>query len=111
MTLNQLHMQRSNSFLNRAQGRVSAENTLGTSVGGILIILVPVPVILVFTKCEAPELSAITTLQKEKKLSYNDAYQQAPEYAQQHLQNAHLDLESEKYLPQGHVYLKGEPML
>jgi hypothetical protein len=90
---------------------VSAENKLGTSVGGILIILVPVPVILVFTKCEALELSAIKTLQKEKKLSYNDAYQEAPKYARQYLQNAHLDLESEKYPPQGHVYLKGEPIL
>jgi hypothetical protein len=90
---------------------VSAEKILGASVEGILITFVPVPVVLVFTKCEALELSAIRTLQKEKQLSYNDAVLKAPEYAQEHLRNAHLELEDEKYPPQGHVYLQGEPML
>lgn len=67
-----------------------------------------VPVIVVFTKCEALELQAIKILQKEK-LSYGDAVEGAPEYAKKHLWNAHLDLEKHKYPPQGHVYLKGQP--
>ncbi|KAF9462707.1 hypothetical protein BDZ94DRAFT_1165301 [Collybia nuda] len=65
-----------------------------------------VPVIVVFTKCEALELQAIEALQEKQKLSYLNAVQEAPKYAMKHLWNAHLELEKCKYPPQSHIYLQ-----
>lgn len=61
-----------------------------------------------FTKCEALELTAIEVLQEEKKLSFREAVNGAAKYAQEHLWNAHHELEKYKYHPQGHVYLQGK---
>ncbi|KAF9468343.1 hypothetical protein BDZ94DRAFT_1232400 [Collybia nuda] len=54
-----------------------------------------VPVIAVFTKCEALETKEVEILQEEHQLSYENAISQAPAYAKKHLQNIHL--KSEKY--------------
>lgn len=101
----QLQMQRSNSSRDLGQGKVRRDCKYSE-----ILMLVLVPVIVVFTKCEALELKAIEILQQEQ-LSFDDAAKGAPEYAKKHLWNAHLILENHKYPPQGHVYLKGQPLL
>ncbi|KAF9460676.1 hypothetical protein BDZ94DRAFT_1169286 [Collybia nuda] len=65
-----------------------------------------VPVVAIFTKCEALELTAIEILQGEENISFRDAAKRAPEYAKKNLWNAHLELEKQKFSPQGHVYLQ-----
>ncbi|KAF9463352.1 hypothetical protein BDZ94DRAFT_1164036 [Collybia nuda] len=65
-----------------------------------------VPVIAVFTKCEALETKAFIVLQEEHQLSSEDAFNQAPAYVKKHLQNIHLKLEKYKYPPKGHVYIQ-----
>lgn len=65
-----------------------------------------VPVVAIFTKCEALEVKAIMALE-EKGESYNKAVEKAPTYIEENLKNTHLYLESQRYPPQGHVYLQG----
>ncbi|KAF9459979.1 hypothetical protein BDZ94DRAFT_1284167 [Collybia nuda] len=65
-----------------------------------------VPVIAVFTKCEALETIAVDILENQEELTYHDAVMGAPEYAKNNLQNIHLDLARYKYPPQGYVYLQ-----
>lgn len=75
-----------------------------------MLIYILVPVVAVFTKCEALELEAIRILEKEQKCSYGEAVRGAPEYAKKNLWNAHQELEKHKYPPHGHVYLQGQQL-
>jgi hypothetical protein len=83
---------------------------LGSSIEEIFMICILVPVIAVFTKSEALEIKAISMLEKNG-FSYNDAILNAPQHARENLQNAHLALLKEKYPPQGHIYVQGQPIL
>lgn len=76
-----------------------------------ILTLTLVPVIVVFTKCEALELQAIDTLEQDMNLSYGEAVKQAPAYANKYLHNTHLELEKERYPPLDHVYLQGQWIL
>ncbi|KAF9460947.1 GTP-binding protein [Collybia nuda] len=64
-----------------------------------------VPVIAVFTKCEALELKAIATLEDEGH-TFDKAAEMAPGYVEERLKNVHKMLEKMKYPPKGHIYLQ-----
>lgn len=66
-----------------------------------------VPVIAIFTKCEALEVTAMCTLQREG-YTYMQAMEKAPVHAQEILNTIHLQLKEKKYPPQGYVYFQGE---
>lgn len=69
-----------------------------------------VPVVAVFTKCEALEVKAIMALE-ERGESYERAIEQAPKYIEENLKNTHLHLQDQQYPPKGHVYLQGVQLL
>ncbi|KAF9457583.1 hypothetical protein BDZ94DRAFT_1175201 [Collybia nuda] len=64
-----------------------------------------VPVIAVFTKCEALEVKAIIALQDEG-YDFDEAIERAPKYVEEKLKNVHKILEAMQYPPRGHVYLQ-----
>ncbi|KAF9460892.1 GTP-binding protein [Collybia nuda] len=64
-----------------------------------------VPIVVVFTKCEALEHEAVNVLE-EQGYSFKDAVKGSADYAKKHLQTAHLKLQNYKYQPQGYVYLQ-----
>ncbi|KAF9461184.1 hypothetical protein BDZ94DRAFT_1196695 [Collybia nuda] len=64
-----------------------------------------VPVVVVFTKCEALEHEAVNILE-EQGHSFKDAVKGSANYAKKHLQIAHIKLQNYKYQPKGHVYLQ-----
>ncbi|KAF9458884.1 GTP-binding protein [Collybia nuda] len=64
-----------------------------------------VPIVVVFTKCEALEYEAVNVLE-EQGHNFNDAAKGSVDYAKEHLQTAHLKLQSYKYQPKGYVYLQ-----
>lgn len=66
-----------------------------------------VPVVVVFTKCEALQVKAIEALE-DQGYDFDEAVENAQKYAEEHLWNVHLILEAMKYPPRGHVYLQGK---
>jgi hypothetical protein len=72
-----------------------------------ILIPITVPVIAVFTKCEALEIKAINDLE-EKGFSFDDAMKDAPDVVKKTLKAYFQILEKEKFPPKGHVYFQGE---
>jgi hypothetical protein len=72
-----------------------------------ILIPITVPVIAVFTKCEALKNEAIGAL-VEKGFSFDDAMKEAPEVVKKSLKTSLEILEKEKFPPKGHVYFQGE---
>ncbi|KAF9457811.1 hypothetical protein BDZ94DRAFT_1313820 [Collybia nuda] len=64
-----------------------------------------VPVVVVFTKCEALELKAIIALEDEG-CDFDETAVKAPMYVEEKLKTTHKILEAMKYPPKGHVYLQ-----
>ncbi|KAF9465741.1 GTP-binding protein [Collybia nuda] len=64
-----------------------------------------VPVVVIFTKCEALELKAIAVLE-DKGYDFDEAVEKAPAYVERELKNVHQTMETMKYCPKGHVYLQ-----
>ncbi|KAF9461846.1 hypothetical protein BDZ94DRAFT_1262769 [Collybia nuda] len=64
-----------------------------------------VPVIVIFTKCEALELKAIGVLEDEG-CDFVDAVEKASVYVREKLKNIHETFEAMRYPPKGHVYLQ-----
>lgn len=69
-----------------------------------------VPVVVVFTKCEALEVKAVEDLE-EKGYDYDWAVENAQKYADENLKTIHMTLKEKQYPPKGHVYLQGKPMV
>ncbi|KAF9457587.1 hypothetical protein BDZ94DRAFT_1175227 [Collybia nuda] len=64
-----------------------------------------VPVVVVFTKCEALESVAIEALE-DAGHTFDEAIEQAPKYVEENFKNTHKEFEAMKYPPRGHVYLQ-----
>ncbi|KAF9465740.1 hypothetical protein BDZ94DRAFT_1306800 [Collybia nuda] len=64
-----------------------------------------VPVVAVFTKCEALELKAIAALEDEG-FDFDEAVEKVPIYVEEKLKKVHKVLEEMEYPPRGHVYLQ-----
>lgn len=106
MMIGPLLMQKMNSFLSREQGKVINYTIIIKKPHQCLSDWLIVPVVVVYTKCEAVEVKAIMALEEQGE-SYESATQKAPKYTEELLKNIHQQLQALKYPPQGHVYLQG----